>query len=325
MLTVSVWACQVLAGCTFIVSGLSKTNDPLGMTILLQNYLNAAGIYLPHWSQPVTIAAIMMAVFEVTMGAYLLFGSHKKVVSRLGLAFMVVMTLITGYNAMTDTVPECGCFGSAIEMTNMQSFAKNIVLIAMMILICVKQNIMYSAFTRSARRYITTLFMFGTLGISFWTWNTLPLIDFTPYRTGTDIIAATMGEYDVVDGKSVEIAAPTIKDFALTDAEGEDMTDEILFYPDTVMLITVPSENQADSGNGGKMTLLWDEMEDKGQKIYLVVAGTIEDAERFKDRTGLGCPTLFGSIEMLQTIVRANPGMVKMYGGKIIEKKNISK
>lgn len=324
-LSIGVKLSQFLVGCTFIVSGLTKANDPLGMTILLQDYLNVAGLHLAHWSVSVTLLAILLAIVEVMMGIYLLVGSRKAAAARIGLLFMLVMTVITGVNLATGLVPECGCFGSALVLTNAQSFAKNIVLLGMVVLLCWKNEKMYEVPSASCRMYSTTITTLATLALSFWTWYDLPIVDFTPYATGTDVVAATMGEYDVVDGQSVEISAPTIKDFALTNAEGDDVTDQVLFAADTVTLITVPSEPQADSGNGGKMTLLWDEIEDKGQEMYVVIAGTQDDAERFKDRTGIGCPTLFASMEMLQTIVRANPGMVKMHEGKIIQKENLTK
>lgn len=324
-LSVGVKLCQFLVGCTFIISGLTKANDPLGMTTLLQDYMNVAGLHMAHWSVPVTMLAILLAVIEVMMGIYLLVGSRKSSVASIALLFMTIMMVVTGVNLATDIVPECGCFGSALVLTNAQSFAKNIVLISMALLLCWKNTKMYEVPWTSVRMYITTIITLASLVLSFWAWYNLPLIDFTPYAVGTDVVTATMGEYDVVDGQSVEISAPTIKDFALINSEGDDVTDLVLFAPDTVTLITVPSEAQADSGNGGKMTLLWDEIEDKGQDMYVVIAGTANDAERFKDRTGIGCSTLFASIEMLQTIVRANPGMVKLYEGKIIQKENISK
>ena len=320
LLIALVWLSQSVAGLTFLASGLAKANDPLGMTILLQDYLGLMGVHTAPGSVPVTACAVVLALVETALGIGLLIGCCRRRTTTAMLIFMVPMLIITGYNALTGAVPECGCFGSALHMTNGQSFGKNIVLTAIAVLLYVCRRSMYGLPGRQNRAWVANVVvvMVGVLGI--WSWRHLPMVDFTPYKTGTDVMAAMMGEYEVVDGKSIEVAAPTIKDFALTDAEGNDLTDDILMAEQEVTLITIPCEKSADTGNSDRLNSLWDEACDKGCPFYIVMAEDKAAAEHFKDRTGLNCPVLFASQEMLQTIVRANPGIVKMKDGIIKEK-----
>lgn len=314
----------MIVGLVFVISGLSKANDTQGMALLIQDYLTAWGFYPHAGSITLTVAVITLSLIEVTLSAYLLIGSARRQTARFLMLLMVVMTCLTAWSALTDAVPECGCFGSAIELSNTASFLKNIALLAASILLAWKHSSMYSLPWASSRVLITTASSIIAVGVSLWTWQNLPIIDFTPYKVGTDISAAMMGEYTVVDGKSVEVRKPTIKDFALTTPEGEDITDEILTETDTVILVTVPSEHHADTGHSNKLNTLWDKAHDAGHKFYLVMAEGTEKAEHFKDRTGLTCPMLIASQEMLQTIVRGNPGIVFLQGGHIIGKYRVS-
>lgn len=311
---------QALAGIVFLFSGLTKANDPLGMTILMQDYLSVWGLQIEPWSVTVTCLAVVMAIVEVVLGAYLVIGSSRRRAAQLLLLIMVPMTGLTLWTTLTDAVPECGCFGSALSVTNAHSLLKNIALLMIALVLCYRPQWMYRLPGAPSRVLLTTFAGVGVLVMSFWTWHREPLVDFTPYKVGTDITAAMMGEYAVVNGQSVEVTPPTIREFALTTAEGEDVTDDILLSTDTIVLLTIPVACNADTGNSDRMNTLWDESLDEGYDFYLVMADGPEEAERFKDRTGLVCPTLFASREMLQTIVRANPGIVVLHEGHIVRK-----
>lgn len=311
---------QAVAGITFVLSGLTKANDPLGMTILMQDYLSVWGLQTEPWSVTVTSMAVVLALVEVTLGAYLVIGSSPRRAAQLLLLIMLPMTGLTLWSALTNAVPECGCFGSALSMSNAYSLLKNLCLLAIAALLCYRTQWMYRLPGAPSRVMLTTLAAISVFVLSFWTWHRQPLVDFTPYKVGTDINAAMMGEYAVVDGQSVEVKAPTIREFALTTADGEDVTDDILLSTDTIVLLTLPIASSADTGNSDRMNALWDESLDEGYRFYLVMADGPEEAERFKDRTGLVCPTLYASREMLQTIVRANPGVVVLHEGRIVRK-----
>ena len=278
LLTGLVWLSQTVAGLTFLASALAKANDPLGMTILLQDYLGLMGVHTAWASVPVTAVAVVLALVETALGIGLLLGACKR---RTTTGFLVFITPMLLY---------------------------------------VRREEMYQLPGRQLRAWIANVVVAVVAVLAIWSWRHLPTVDFTPYKTGTDVMAAMMGEYDVVDGKSVELAAPTIKDFALTDAEGNDLTDDILASEEEVTLITIPSEERADTGNSDRLNSLWDEASDKARPFYIVMCEDNAAAERFKDRTGLSCPVLFASQEMLQTIVRANPGIVRLKDGAIKEK-----
>ena len=68
-------------------------------------------------------------------GVFLLFAIMRGIVTRVMLAFMVVMTLVTVWIWMADPVSDCGCFGDAIRLTNGETLLKNIILLGLVCLV----------------------------------------------------------------------------------------------------------------------------------------------------------------------------------------------
>ena len=123
MFNVLLIICRLLLAVTFIASGLLKAIDPLGTQYKLQDYLAAWGMteVVPDWLT--LAAAIALAAFEFCAGIFLLFAIQRRVTSRLVLAFMVVMTPLTLWLAITNPISDCGCFGDAITLTNWQAIS----------------------------------------------------------------------------------------------------------------------------------------------------------------------------------------------------------
>ena len=122
--------CRFLLSAVFIFSGFVKAVDPLGTQYKLQDYAEALGMasLLPDWLTLGT--AVVLAAVEFVLGILLLFAIQRRITSRVVLAFMAVMTLITLWVALWNPVEDCGCFGDAVKLTNGQTLAKNIVLLA---------------------------------------------------------------------------------------------------------------------------------------------------------------------------------------------------
>lgn len=129
-LTILVNVCRFLLGATFVFSGFVKAVDPIGTQYKIQDYLGAVSLegVLPDWVTLTT--SVLLSALEFSLGVFILLAMRRRLVSKIIVAFMAVMTLITLWLALFNPVKDCGCFGDAIHLTNFQTLIKNIVLLA---------------------------------------------------------------------------------------------------------------------------------------------------------------------------------------------------
>lgn len=176
---------RILVGATFVFSGLMKAVDPLGFNYKIQDYLIELGLTALF---PLALpAAVLMVTAEFALGAFLLLGIYRKWTTRLILLFMIFFTPLTLWVAIANPVEDCGCFGDAFVISNWQTFYKNLLLLAGAVWLMVKWKQITPLFTKKTALpvAISTLL----LGVLFALHNVyrLPVIDFRPYKIGTNI------------------------------------------------------------------------------------------------------------------------------------------
>ena len=176
---------RILLGLTFVFSGFVKGIDPWGSAYKFTDYFNA--FHMPWLTNMAFALGILLAAAEFAMGTALIFNFFLRITSWFTLIFMVFFTGLTFVLALTNPVTDCGCFGDALVITNWQTFYKNIVLLALAIYIFIKRKnftgkngpILSIAFTG-----MTVVFYFYLVTYSY---NHLPIIDFSPYKVGVNI------------------------------------------------------------------------------------------------------------------------------------------
>lgn len=224
-------------GLVFIFSGFVKAVDPLGTTYKIEDYLKAFG---ESWSFFKTLlplaetAAIALITVELVLGICMLLNVRTRWTSWLSVAFYAVMTPLTLYVALKNPVSDCGCFGDALVLTNWQTFWKNVVLISMAILLVAAHRSMRSFFRWQTELGITLTAIACTICLQVYSLTHLPLLDFRPYKVGTNIAEmmevpdwAPQEEVESVyvmqkEGQTREVS---VKDYSQAKAEGWVMTD----------------------------------------------------------------------------------------------------
>lgn len=345
--------CQLLLGATFLFSGFVKAADPMGMEHKLEAYAQVVGEYIP-WVASVFHAGtvyldfpvVFLAATEFLLGMYFLLGIHQRLTTIVGTAFMVVLTLLTLFIFVYDPVPDCGCFGDAIVLSNGQTLLKNIVLLACVIWLLLGRQYMVRFMSRRIEWLSTTTSFIYIVALPIYTLWYLPLIDFTGYKVGTDIRTGLLGNYVthyvyekngqqltisdgeefpdstwiLVSSESEELAQPIIDDFSMTDEVGTDIAEEILQDSSYTFLLTLPHFDTADKGCSDLLNDVYDFAVDNGLKMYCANALTPENQKRWSDRTGAAYPFVTSSAETLEAMVRSNPGLVLIHDGSIVAK-----
>jgi uncharacterized membrane protein YphA (DoxX/SURF4 family) len=176
---------RVLIGLTFIFSGFAKGIDPWGSAYKFTDYFNA--FQMPWLTSLAFAFGILLAATEFFLGLAMVFNFFIRITSWFILAFMVFFTGLTLVLALTNPVTDCGCFGDALVITNWQTFYKNIVLLALAIFIFKQRNNF-----RSKNGPLLSIAMTGmTMVVYFYlvaySYNHLPIIDFSPYKVGVNI------------------------------------------------------------------------------------------------------------------------------------------
>lgn len=189
---------RVILGVTFIFSGFVKAVDPFGTAYKIEDYL--AAFNLSSLSFLAMTGSVLQSVVEFAMGACMLFGLYRKWNSRLTLAVMIFMTILTLYLAIADPVEDCGCFGDALIITNWQTFYKNIVLLVCSIIVFRYCERISNLFTGKTY-WLAFLYIFIFIGLfTFRNYLYDPLFDFRPYKIGSDLPKLM----NVEDGKGRE-------------------------------------------------------------------------------------------------------------------------
>jgi len=178
--------CRIFTGLLFIFSGFIKANDPTGFGYKLQEYFEV--FHLTAFNEYATAIAVVICGFEILLGALLLLGVYANTVAWGLLLLILFFTFLTFYSAFFEVVTSCGCFGDAIPLTPLQSFSKDLVLLALILMLFFNRKQIRSIIKGSGNQFVATVITaIISLGIGVYTVNYLPFIDFLPYKVGNNL------------------------------------------------------------------------------------------------------------------------------------------
>ena len=348
--------CRIIVAVTFIFSGFVKAIDPIGTQYKLHDYLGAIGMagILPNWT--LLAVAVFLAAIEFCIGIFLLFAIQRRLISKLTVAFMAFMTMVTVWIVVADPVKDCGCFGDALHLTNTETLIKNIVLLVCSLVIMYRPLAMFRFVSKSNQWIVTNYtiaFILVSSGLSLYY---LPIFDFRPYHIGVNIPRGmeipkgaklpqfkttfimekngqrkefTLDNYPdaswkFIDSKTVQTSEgyiPPIHDFSITDNKtGLDLTNSVLGHKGYTFLLIAPHLETADDSNFGDIDRLYEYAQSYDIPFYCLTASTTKAIKRWIDLTGAEYPFCITDEAVLKTIIRSNPGLLLLKDGTIINK-----
>lgn len=345
---------RIIFGLVFLFSGFVKAVDPLGTAYKISDYLEAFSLTsLDFLAFP---ASLLLIATEFTIGFNILFNIHLKATTWVAGIFMLVMTPITLYLAISNPISDCGCFGDAIVMTNWQTFYKNVVLCVILAIIALLQKQTRPWLSNFGASIVTLIPILISFGISIYCYNLLPIIDFRPYKIGNNIIegmqipedapldkyettffyekdgveqAFTLDNYPEEDStwtfvrqesKLIEQGfVPPIHDFSIITEDG-DITDLVLEDAGYTLLVISHKVEKASTKNIKCVKSAIANAKKAGAKVIWLTSSYSDDVEEFKTKFEIN--DTFGATDdiTLKTIVRSNPGLVLIKDATVIEK-----
>ena len=301
--------CRVLLGITFMFSGIVKAIDPVGTQIKLNDYLYAFGMGGSVLESTLLILACILAGFEILIGAYMLLGAFTRGTTLLTLLMMAFFTPLTLYLAIKNPVQDCGCFGDAVVLTNWQTFFKNVFLLAMAIFVLVERKLIIP-FVAERRQWLITVLV-TTVAVRFMVLNItgLPVLDFRPYKVGTDLRSAIL-----------DIKDPAFTDFSIMDDDMNDVTLDLLNDSGYTFLLVSPYVEDASESDMDLIDDVFDYCAHWGYNMIGLTSSGSEAVRQWTENAGAEFGFMFSDEIPLQTIVRSNPGLVLIKDGVIVNK-----
>ncbi len=337
-------------------SGFVKAVDPLGFYYKIEEYISAFSLVAWIPSGLSFLMGIVLPAVEFCIGVFLLLGIRRKVAVVSALLFMMVMTPLTLYLALTDPVSDCGCFGDAWLLSNWQTFGKNVVMLVAAISVFKGQELLVRFITSKVEWMISLYTSLFIIALSFYCLQYLPILDFRPYKIGRNIKAGMEipegVKLDVLEtrfvleknGERREFALedypdstwtfieprtilkekgyePPIHDFwmKLSDT-GEDITDSVLSDSGYTFLLVAHRIEEADDSNIDLINEVYDYCVEHGYGFYALTSSESGDIDSWRDKTGAEYPFCEMDDVTLKTIIRSNPGLLLIKEGTILNK-----
>ena len=344
---------RLVVGLLFIISGFVKIVDPIGTAIKLDEYFVVFSdnfspifeIFIPH----VVMLSVLITALEIILGVALLFLFQPKTTIALLFAQILFFTFLTFYSAVTGEVTDCGCFGDAMPLTPWQSFYKDLALLVLVIILFIYRKKFKPEFDNKIGFGVVAVTTIACLIFAKYNLDHLPVIDFRPYKIGNNISEKrkdgkpgvihyrmkkngeekmfetypTEGGWTYVDYVTVkEPELPSISDFNIFDADGNETTDEVL-TGNQILIISqktdaITKEQLAD------LTILAKDALAKNTKIALLTGSGFEKGNALLEKMGLEMPVYVIDEVVIKAMIRSNPGIMILNDGVVRGKWHIN-
>lgn len=343
---------RFLLGMTLVFSGFVKIIDPVGVGLIMDSYFSF--MHLSFLKPLSEISGALLSGAELLTGIALITGFRIKAATIFSFILIGSFTVLTLFLAIYNPITDCGCFGEAIKLTNLETFIKNIVLILM----TTGVYLLRKQYIQIAPVKIETIFMvifaIAVTFLSGYSFSNLPLMDFLQFKAGYDLRESThSGQGNSSerflttliyskDGARKEFPVDSIPDstwtfidsktitvkedeqagttFSLSDKSGAEVTDSILSTEHPLLLITLIDLSDVNDKFSERVKNIVENQDYKHFDIYVVTSSFVEDVEKSLSTLKNPPQTLFCDFKTLVSLNRANSGLVLINKGIIVNK-----
>lgn len=353
---------RLTVGGVFIYSGFTKAIDPWGSCYKITDYLAAMG--LTEWTGTALFVAVALAVIEFVLGVVIAVGAYRRGSPILALILMLVMTPLTLWLAVTGAVPDCGCFGDALHLSNWATFGKNVLLLMGIIYLLAFNKSLRGVYGPAVQWVVLALSFALVISVAYYGYFTQPLIDYRPYPEGTRLVSSTAedsdeGEDDFIfiyskNGEEHEFTIDSLPDeedgweyatryharrprgkvimqgsgsgngIAITDQDGNDVTLDVLGDSHRTVLLLFPDLPHVGVVNSFALNELNDAALVSQADVIGLTPANAEEIEHWKDISMASYPIYNMDDSELKMIARGNPAVVYLEDGVIKWKRTLS-
>ncbi len=341
---------RVFTGLIFIFSAFVKGVDPIGTDYRVVDYLEAYGWY---FLMDYTLAlSILLISVEFLLGVAMVFKLRIRLASLGVLLIMVFFTIVTYFDAMYELVPDCGCFGDAVKLTNWETFYKNIVLLAFALFIFLYRSKIVIRMS-NLMQTIVLIAMLGVFDLFIsHNYNHLPVIDFREWKVGNDMKSSGketvvnylayknkntgeikeyispnypwndsvwMSEWEFVDQRIDNSQLDLKHGLIIEDENGNDFTDEIIENQGYQFILTSYDLDDAAGQGMIEAGILFNKLMDSDISFVLLTP-SLDVIDKYRDEYNINYDVYPADDIELKAMIRSNPGLVLLKNGIVIEK-----
>lgn len=350
---------RVIVGLVFVFSGFVKGVDPLGTSYKITEYMTTwsfFGISFEGFVPLATALSVALVVLEFTVGVMLLFGSFRRITAWVLLLMMLFFTGSTLYDAITNEVTDCGCFGDAVKLTNWQTFGKNVVLMIFAIWIFITMNVR----RKKRTEHDVLVFVFSAVIMiifALFNINNEPCIDFRAWKMGNQMmdmddsleVKSYVTYRNTMTGETEEFLSSELVNkmsdpeweknwewessrvedpheikadgFSMLDMEMEDHAHELIGSTDYLLIVTIHHLEKVDAKGIRAMQQIMEMADENGVQVVVLSSALPEDIQSFLYENKLdNLEFYFADATAIETMARSNPGFVLMKEGRVMGK-----
>jgi uncharacterized membrane protein YphA (DoxX/SURF4 family) len=344
---------RLLVGLVFIFSGTVKGVDPLGTAYRIEDYFIAYGV---EWAVPLALfLSVFLCTLEFILGISLLFNAAIRKTAWLLFPLTIFFTLLTMVDALWEPVPDCGCFGDAIKLSNWETFYKNLVLIVFVSIIFFGRKKFRPPVMYGYSFMVMSIFVIAFVWFSNYNLNHLPMLDFREWKVGNNMIPEDRGEpriflkyrniesgeereylsdelpwqdsvwmanWEFVDQRIDDSEVVRVHDLIIENVNGQDQTEAFINNPDYQFLLISEDLEKANKEAFDKAKEIFYNAEMDGYSFITVTSSLPETVRNLREDLLLDQQFEFyyGDDIVLKTMVRANPGLILMKDGIVLAK-----
>jgi len=341
---------RIVIGLVFIFSGFVKGVDPMGTMFRIEDYFIA---FHMEWAMPTALVmTILLSTVEFTLGWLVLLNIRMKIVTWVLLLIISGFTVMTFFDAIYNPVPDCGCFGDAIILSNWQTFFKNVVLLMLTLVIVFTRKhavTMMKVHTQNAIA-LTVIALFALFCI--YSYNRLPVIDFRDWKVGDKIIerpsgqdkttleyrnkmtgelrellpkdlpwqdSAWMSQWQFVETRTEKtvFTGPVLH---ITDSTGADVTGNFIENPHFQFILVSYDLSKVNRKALVKMNEFSRQAEADGYSFIMLTNGLNDAIEKFRNDNHVPYEVYDADDIELKIMIRSNPGLILMKNGVVVAK-----
>jgi len=346
---------RIITGLVFIFSSVVKGIDPIGTDYRIVDYLDAYGWYfLTDFSFAL---AVMLISVEFILGAAFIFKLRIRLASIGVLLIMIFFTVVTYFDARYNLVPDCGCFGDAVKLTNWQTFYKNIVLVIFALVIFVKRNKIAYNMRKWIQVVILLIMLAGFDWFLFYNYNHLPTVDFRDWKVGNDMKSTgreTVKNYlvyrNINTGETKEYLSPNypwndsvwmsewefdnqrVDDSQLVlkhgiiveDEDGNNLTEDIIENHGYQLILTSYELDDAVGQGMIDASQLFNDLHESDINVTMLTSSTNDVINRYREVYAINYDVYFADDIELKAMIRSNPGLMLLNNGIVIAKWHVN-